>query len=130
MTLRSYIILMFLATLACYLGLAAVLHFFDPLAAGLGALILFYASLFLSLIGTFALIGLIMRLAFTRDKLVFKKVTTSFRQGIWIAFLICVSLYLNKLNVLNWKYLLPLVLALAILEIFFISYKTKHNAKI
>lgn len=104
--------------------------FFDPFAGGIGVLSLFYASLFLALIGTFALIGLIVRLIFTKDNLVFKKVTTSFRQGIWLSLLVCVSLYLNKFKILDWKYLLLLIFALAILEIFFISYKSKPSQKI
>lgn len=130
MTLRSYIVLMILATIACYLGFGAILFFFDPFASGFWALILFYASLFLALIGTFALIGLIVRLIFTKDNLVFKKVTTSFRQGIWLSILSCVTLYLNKINLVNWKYLLPLVGALVLLELFFISYKSKPSLKI
>jgi hypothetical protein len=130
MTLRSYIILMILATLACYLGLGAILFFFDPFASGFWALILFYASLFLALVGTFALIGLISRLIFTRDNLVFKKVTASFRQGIWLAILSCIALYLNKIKLVDWRYLLPLVFALALLELFFISYKSKPSLKI
>jgi hypothetical protein len=121
---------MILATIACYLGLGAILFFFDPLAGGFWALILFYASLFLALVGTFALIGLISRLIFTKDNLVFKKVTTSFRQGIWLSLLSCVSLYLNKIKLLDWRYLLPLILALVLLELFFISYKSKPILKI
>lgn len=130
MTLRSYFILMILATIACYLGLAAVVFFFDPFSGGILALALFYASLFLALIGTFSLIGLVVRLAVTNDKLVFKKVTTSFRQGVWLACLIIISLYLSKIKLFSWSYLLPLILALTILEIFFISYKSKPSPRI
>ncbi len=130
MTLRSYIILMLIATIACYLALAAVILFFDPLSGGLLALIFFYLSLFLALLGTFAIIGLIFRILFTSDKLIFKKVTTSFRQGIWFSLLIIVCLYLNGINLLVWKYVALLILALALLELFCISYKSKPNLKI
>jgi len=130
MSLRSYIILMVLATLACFLAFLAVLFFFDPTVGGPLALFLFYASLFLTLVGSFALVGLIARLALTRDNLVFKKVTISFRQGIWLSLLFCVSLYLNKINLLKWQYLLPLILALALLELFFISYKSRPSQNI
>jgi hypothetical protein len=130
MTLRSYIILMIVATLACYLGLGAIIFFFDPFVSGFWALILFYASLFLALVGTFSLIGLVGRLILTKDNLVFKKVTTSFRQGLWLSILACVSLYLNKIKLFDWRYLLPLILALVLLELFFISYKLKPSSKI
>jgi hypothetical protein len=121
---------MLLATIACYLGLGAILMFFDPFTGGIAILILFSTSLILSLIGTFALIGLIVRLIFTRDNLAFKKVTTSFRQGIWLSLLICVSLYLNKYQLFDIKYVALLILALVILEVFFISYKSKPNQRI
>ena len=130
MTLRSYIILMLIATIACYLALAAIILFFDPMAGGTLALIFFYLSLFLSLVGTFAIIGLVLRIVFTRDKLVFKKVTTSFRQGIWFSALIISCLYLNSINLMVTKYVVLLILALALLEIFFISYKSKPSLKI
>ncbi|MCX6742797.1 MAG: hypothetical protein NT116_01015, partial [Candidatus Parcubacteria bacterium] len=67
---------------------------------------------------------------FTKDKLIFKKVTSSFRQGIWFSLLICVCLYLNSINLLIWKYVALLILALVLLEIFFISYKSKPSLKI
>ncbi|MCX6745208.1 MAG: hypothetical protein NTX82_06840 [Candidatus Parcubacteria bacterium] len=130
MTLRSYIILMLIATIACYLALGAMILFFDPLAGGILALIFFYLSLFLALVGTFAIFGLIFRILFTSDKLIFKKVTASFRQGIWFSLLIIICLYLNSMNLLVGKYIALLILALALLEIFFISYKSKPSIKI
>lgn len=130
MTLRSYFILMMIATAACYLALLAVIYFFDPNAGGVLALSLFYTSLSLALVGTFSILGLIVRLIFTNDKLVFKKVTTSFRQAVWFSILIGVSLYLNKINLLDWKYLILLIFAMALLELFFMSYKVKSKQNI
>lgn len=130
MSLRSYIVLMLIATIACYLALGAVILFFDPTSGGSLVLILFYISLFLALIGTFSIIGLLSRIFFTKDKLVFKKVIVSFRQGIWFSTLILACLYLNSVNLLFSKYVIPLIIALALLEIFFISYKSKPSLKI
>jgi len=130
MSLRSYIIIMLIATIACFLAVLAVINFFDPYTGGLFVQSLFYLSLFLALVGSFALIGLVVRLIFINDKLVFKKVIASFRQGIWLSLLACLCLYLSKLKMLDWKYLILLVLGLALLELFFISYKSKPSLKI
>jgi hypothetical protein len=129
MTLKNYILLMIFATAACYLALLAVVFYFDPLNGGM-ALFFFYISLFLSLLGTFSLLGLFFRLFFTKDHLIFKKVTTSFRQAIWFSLLIIISLYLNHINLLAWSNLALLIIALTLLELFFISFKTKPNLKI
>lgn len=130
MSLRSYLFLMFLATFACFLSLLAVLNFFDPFVAGVGALLFFYASLFLTLVGSFAILGVLARLFFTKDKLVFQMVKTSFRQAVWFALLIVTGLHLKSIDLLVWKNIILLVLAFALLEIFFMSYKTKPSYKI
>ena len=130
MSLRGYIILMLFATLACYIALGAVIYFFDPNAGGVFALIFFYASLFLALIGTFSLLGLFLKMFFTHDKLIFKKVITSFRQGIWFSLLFVVSLILWRANLFLWQNILLLIFGLTLLELFFMSYKSKPNAKI
>ena len=130
MSLRAYIFLMLLTTTACYLAFLAVIYFFDPRTGGILALSFFYASLFLSLIGTFSLLALIVRIIFTSDQLIFKKVVVSFRQGIWFAFLIVISLFLKSINLFTWKNLIFLILALAFLELFFMSYKARPSAKI
>ena len=130
MSLRSYIFLMLLATLACYLAFLAVIYFFDPFAGGIWALLFFYISLFLALVGTFSILGLIIRLFFTKEKLVLRKVVVSFRQALWFALLIVVSLHLKSIDLLAWKNIILLILAFALLELFFMSYKTKPSLKI
>lgn len=130
MSLRTYVFLMFLATFACYLALGAVVYFFDPFSGGIGALIFFYASLFLALVGTFSILGLFVRLIFTKDKLVFRKVIASFRQGIWFSLLIAIGLYLKSSDLLIWRNIILLVLSFSLIELFFISYKSKPSFKI
>lgn len=128
MSLRNYILLMLFCTLACFLVLLAVINFFEPVT--LLAIIFFYTSLFLSLLGLFALIGLFVRLIFTKDNLVFKKVITSFRQAVWFSLLLVISLYLNHVGLFVWQNIIILIIALTIIEIFFMSYKTKSSTKI
>ena len=130
MSLRTYIILMLIATIACFFGFVAIISFFDPSKGGILAILLFYLSLFLFLVGLFSLLGLFTRILFIRDQIVFKKVTISFRQAIWFSLLISICLYLKSLNLLNWRNALLLIFALLILELFFMSYKSKPNLKI
>jgi len=121
---------MVLATAACYLSFFAVIYFFDPFESGFRALFFFYTSLFLALIGTFSILGLFLRLIFTKDNLVFKKVIVSFRQSIWFAFLIIISLHMLSSQLLGWKNLIILVFAFTLIELFFISYKPKKKQRI
>ncbi|MFA5188819.1 MAG: hypothetical protein WC460_05655 [Patescibacteria group bacterium] len=130
MTLRSYIILMLLCTIACFFAFLAVVYFFDPTKANLLALILFYFSLLLTLIGIFSIIGLIARIFFTSEHLIFRKVITSFRQAVWFSLLIVISLFLKSANLLIWRNIFFLILAFVILEIFFMGYKSKPSIKI
>lgn len=130
MSLRNYLLLMLLATAACYLAFLAVIFFFDPQLGGPLVLILFYFSLLLALAGTFAIAGLLLRLFLTKSPLVFKMVIISFRQGIWLALLAIISLYLKSAQILSWKNLLPLTLGFILLELFFISYKSKQSLNI
>ncbi|MBD3359915.1 MAG: hypothetical protein GF365_04390 [Candidatus Buchananbacteria bacterium] len=121
---------MLLATIACLLAFLAVVYFFDPFAGGIWALLFFYLSLFLTLIGSFSVFGLFVRLIFTKEKLVLKKVIISFRQAIWFSLLIIISLHLKSLDLLAWKNIILLILAFTLLELFFMSYKTKPSLKI
>jgi len=130
MSLRNYIILMLLTTVACYLAFLAIIYFFEPTDNNLLVLILFYTSAFLCLIGTFSLLGLVIRVFFTKDHLIFRKVIASFRQSIWFALLIIICLYLKSKDLLVWRNIIILILALSILELFFISYRAKSSKKI
>jgi len=130
MSLRSYIFLMFLATFACYLAFFAVIYSFDPFNGGFGVLIFFYTSLFLALIGTFSILGLLVRLFLTKNKLVFRMVVKSFRQAIWFSLLIIIGFFLKSINLLVWHNILLLIVAFSLLELFFMSYKSKPNYKI
>jgi len=121
---------MSLATFACYLAFLAIIYFFDPFVNGFLAMLFFYLSLFLALIGTFSLLGLFVRNIFTKDKLVFRKVIVSFRQSIWFALLIVICLYLKSANLLIFRNVVFLIFAFALLELFFMSYKSKPSKKI
>jgi len=127
MSFKQYVYIMIFGTLVCFLALFMVLNFFNPETGGIGGFLLLYISLGLSLIGTFSLIGLLMRHYFGNDQLVFRDVINSFRQGILLSILIVAVLILKSLDLMMWWNVLILIFALTFLEVFLISYKSRNN---
>lgn len=132
MTLRSYLIMMTIATLICWTAFIFVLWTVNPEITNLTGFLLFYVSLFLSLIGTSAIIGFLIRFIGMRRALAFRLVKDAFRQSFLFAFFIISVLLLLAAGMLNWLNLILLIIGLSVLEFFLISYrKTKpvyyHN---
>jgi hypothetical protein len=125
MTLKQYLILMSICTLFCWLALALVIYFIDPTEAGFLGFAFFYSSLFLALTGTMSILGFAMRIKFVKDELVFRHVVSAFRQAILFSILIVGSLFLQSKSLLTWWNIILFILALTVLEFFFISYKKK-----
>ena len=127
MTLKKYILLMSSATVIAYLMLAMILSFFDP-QSGILAIILFYISIAIAIVGTFSLLGLLFRVLFTRGTLMFKKVLASFRQSVLFAVLIVLSLILQQNDLLTPLTIVFLIGALTILELYFLTQKHHKRA--
>ncbi len=126
MTLRQYLILMTISAIFCWIIWGFVLYSVDPTTAGILGFVFFYLSLFLSLVGTMSVLGLLLRMKFGKEALVFKTVTTSFRQATLLGLLVIGSLILKSQRILTWWNIVFLVLALVIMEFFFISYEKKR----
>ena len=82
------------------------------------------------MVGFFSVIGLIFRILFSKNPLVFKKVTNSFRQSLWFALLIIISLIMQSQGLLALINLIVLIAAFTIIELFFISYKKRSKSRI
>lgn len=103
MTLRQYLIIMTAATIICWLVWGAVIFFYDPGVAGAAGFILFYASLFLAMLGTFSVIVFFVRSKIIKnDEIVFRHIKRTFRQGIFFAAFVTVSLLLAQNKLLTW----------------------------
>lgn len=125
MTLRQYLILMSISTFFCWIIWVLALYLIDPTATGFLGFAFFYLSLFLAMTGSLAVLSFLVRMKFNKDELIFKNVTTSFRQAIMLSFLVIGSLFLKSKNLLTWWNIIFLILALTVLEFFFISYKKR-----
>ncbi|PIR92893.1 hypothetical protein COT99_03805 [Candidatus Falkowbacteria bacterium CG10_big_fil_rev_8_21_14_0_10_43_10] len=114
---------MLLATAICWTAWAIVINSIDPETTNIIGFLLFYASLFLSLVGTSAIIGFFIRFVALRRELIFRQVAVSFRQSFLFSVIIIVSLILQSFQMLTWYNALFLIAALTVFEFFLISYK-------
>ena len=125
MTLKTYLTIMIMMTLLCWSAFAIVLFTIDPGLTNWIGLTLFYSSLFLSIIGSAAIIGFLLRFVILKQKLAWQIVKEAFRQSFLFAFLIVISLILLSHNLFTWLNLFFLIAGLTILEFFMLSMEKK-----
>ncbi|OGF21238.1 hypothetical protein A2Y83_04305 [Candidatus Falkowbacteria bacterium RBG_13_39_14] len=106
---------MILGTILCWAMFVLVIFNINP-ANGAIALLLFYSSLFLSLIGTLAILGSVIRIFLFKKEIIFREVKSSLRQALLFSFLFVVILMLQSKRILAWWNVLFLVVALAAFE--------------
>ncbi len=124
MTLRGYSIIMILATIISWGLWAMIVALVDPEVTSWIGFSLFYFSLFLSLLGTSALLGFFVRILI-KQELVFRLLKDAFRQSFLFSFLILASLLLLSRNLFSWLNVSFLIISLSILEFFLLSYEQK-----
>lgn len=116
MNLKKYLILMFASTVVCWSIFVYVVFLIDPMQTNRIGFVLFYASLFFALNGTFAIIGFLIRFIGLKREMEFYSVKTAFRQSFLFASLLVVILFLQSKNLLGTKNLVFLVIALSLIE--------------
>lgn len=116
MSLRQYLILMSIATLLCWVAWFFVLNYTTP-DSGFLTLFFFYCSLFLAILGTFSVIGFLVRRFFVKDdEVVFRHVRRTFRQSLLLAALIIFALLLLSARLLTWWNSIILIIFFLFLE--------------
>lgn len=123
MTLKNYLIVMGTMTAVCWFITVLMLNLIDPTTTNWLGFMLFYVSLFLSLSGTAALVGFIIRFVALRRELAFYAVATAFRQSFLFALFIVIALFLLAASLFTWLNVALLLIIFAILELFVASYK-------
>ena len=121
MTVKLYTTIMLVATLMSWGAWLLVLFLVSPRDAGTLGFTLFYVSLFLGIMGTLSMIGLLVRHIRVKHRFIVEKVIDSFRQAFWFAGLVITALGLQSHGQLTWWNALLLILIVASLEFFFIS---------
>ena len=123
MTLKKYLIIMAIMTLISWAIFAYVLLSINPEITNWLGFLLFYVSLFLSIIGTSALVGFLVRFVFLKKHIAFRLVKEAFRQSFLFAFLIVISLILLSQDLFTWLNIFFLIISLSVLEFFMLSYE-------
>lgn len=107
---------MIVTTLFAWVGWTLVLTSISPLGDGIEGLVLFYLSLLLSLIGTFAIAGFLVRTRTQPGELPYRIVIDSFRQSLFFSLLIIGVLIFQSTRTLSWLTILLLMAALTLAE--------------
>ncbi len=121
MTLRAYLILMIIATLAFWLAFGIIVLNVEPAGADWLSLGVFYLLLIFALTGTGSIIGFVIRFLALRRELVAKSVLVAFRQALLAALLVAAVLFLFSQKLFSWLNVGLLIVALSTLEFFLLS---------
>jgi len=122
MSLRLYLFIMTALTALCWLAFIYVSRLVNPETTNATGFFLFYLSLFLSLSGTTAIIGFLVRFVIFAHELAVEKVKIAFRQSFLFSGFVVVALLLLARGLLNWLNLIILIVGLSALEFFLLNY--------
>lgn len=129
MTLRQYLLTMAVATALSWVAWALVLMHVDPLYASVGGFFFFYASLFLSLVGTLAIMMFAVRAKMGRQPL-FRSVEKSFHDAIGLAALLVSLLALRGALLLRVWNFMALLMSIGIFILFRWNARRVHTVSV
>ena len=128
MSLKDYLLLMGVATSLAWGSWIYVLFQVDPHETGLMGFVLFYVTLFASLVGTMAILGSVYRVVLRkRQQLITREVRISFRHAMMVSAGAVVTLILSTQDLLSWITLLLLFMAIGLLEYLFLLVQESHR---
>jgi len=128
MTLKAYLFLMSITTAVAWTGWIMVITTVNPDSAGILGLSFFYLSLYLSLLGTFSVIGFLIRSLLQRHRRAhIYRVSTAFRQACLWSLGFIIALALQSERILSWWLLLLLLVAMTMVEFTFIVIGQKRQ---
>ena len=120
MTLKTYLLGMFVSTIICFFSCILILLYVNP-ESGIIGQILFILMLFFFMTGFFTLLGFYVRKKILHNKYGFKITGISFRQGVLFSLIFIGMLFLNKFNMLFWWSAALFIVATCLLEFYFNS---------
>jgi hypothetical protein len=126
MTTKKYLLTLSFITAIAWILWAMVILFIDPSTGSTLALLLFYLTLFLSLAGSFTIIGYIVRIFTASGEMMRMRLSVASRQGILFSFLVIISLLLKANGHLNWLTIIITILILSLIEFLFLSLNSKR----
>jgi len=127
MSLRYYTFLLFSSMLIA-LGLFIFLLFsVDPYQADILQKSLFFASIFIILLGSITLINFYLKVSLSNREVIFSQLKPAFRQGFLIAAGAVFLLFLQTIRVLSVWEAIILVVALILIELYFRRESSKKS---
>jgi hypothetical protein len=117
-SIKTHLLLIGTGTVVAAFSLGSIVRFSDPGQAGILLFIFLYSSIFLSCLGFFTFLGLVVRSKTMADNPA-ENLAQSSRQALLLAILISVSLILQSFRLLFWWVELTLLLFLVCIEVFF-----------
>ncbi len=129
LSVRSHIIFMLLATVVAWICWLVVILTVNPLDVAAWGFGLFYITLFLSLFGSFAILGFTLRsiISFRRSTSRYR-VTTSLRQGFLWALAMIIVLVLQGQRLLSLWIFGLIVIIFALLELSIVSMQQERES--
>lgn len=109
----------------CWAGFVSIIYYLNPATAGRAGYLLFYSSIFLATVATLSVFGFSLRRRLLTGELALRQVAITFRQAFWFGLLVVAALGLQARDLLTWWNLLILLVALTVLEFFFLSLRNK-----
>lgn len=120
---------MSVATLLCSVAWLFVLFSIDPTESNPAGFLFFYMSLWLAIVGSFSVLGFLVRRAIINDdEVVFRHVKQTFRQSIIIASLTILTLLFLAHSLLTWWNVILLVIVGLFIEGIIFSSRRYRNA--
>lgn len=127
MTFKHYLVVMALGSAGAWLTWALTLFVIDPTETSIMGFMFFYLTLFMSLVGTFAIIGAAIRVAIRKPDVISRQVGTAFRHSILFSLLIIGSMILLSKDILYWWSMVLFIAVIALFELFFLSMKPRRR---
>lgn len=128
MSFRWYVIMMGVGTGLAWVSWLFVIQTMNPDEAGLTAFIFFYTTLFLSLVGTLSLIGLLFRIGLHREPdMLTRIVRLSFRHALLLSLGGVTALWLSAHRQLAWYWIVVLIMLIAGAEYLFLMIQSSRR---
>jgi hypothetical protein len=121
MTHNKYLAFVAAAGLVSWIAWFIVLTKLDPFESTALALILFFVSLFFAMSCTFTVLGFYFRLWLNKNEIYSNHITISFRQGVELTVIALGCILFLILGVLNWWSGFLLILAVSLVELYFVA---------
>ena len=130
MNIKTYNIIMVLATIIAWLGFFIITNSFNPIEGSFMVFVLFYVVLFLSMLGTLSLIGFWWRRLISNRRGIHRiMVVESFRQAVIFSAVLIVALWLQAGRVLTWWNIVLLIILAAVLEFLILVFNQSASNK-